>query len=60
MSETPLDPVITGTKKAAIHFTRAAFEIFAGMGAFVVGVTKTIRPEDDTDDDPGVEHVPVE
>ncbi len=60
MSETPLDPVITGTKKAAIHFTRAAFEIAAGMGAFVAGVTKTIRPPEDTDEESGVQHVPVE
>jgi hypothetical protein len=60
MSDTPLDPIITGTKRAAIHFTRAAFEIAAGMGALLVGVTETIRPPDDTDDESGVEHVPVE
>lgn len=60
MSETPLDPMITGTKRAALHFARAAFEVAAGMGALVAGVTKTIRPPDEQDEDSPVEHVPVE
>ena len=60
MSETPLDPMITGTKRAALHFARAAFEVAAGMGALVAGVSKTIRPPDEEDDASAVEHVPVE
>lgn len=60
MNDTPLDPMITGTKRAALHFARAAFEVAAGMGALIAGVTKTVRPPQESDDDPGVEHVPVE
>ncbi len=60
MSETPIDPIIRGTKEATLHFARAAFEVAAGLGAIVTGVTRTIRPDDGPDDEHRPQHVPVE
>ena len=59
MAETPLDPLVDGTKKATIHFAKAAYEVAAGVGALFVGITQTVRPpEDDATTKP--EHITVE
>jgi len=61
MTDTPLDPLVKGTKVATIHFAKAAFEVASGVGALLVGVSRTVRPEPAADDeDSGPEHVTVE
>lgn len=42
MSNTPLDPLVSGTKKATVHFAKAALEVAAGVGALFTGVTRTV------------------
>ncbi|MGI9641842.1 MAG: hypothetical protein ACR2N9_03570 [Acidimicrobiia bacterium] len=61
MKDTPLEPLVNGTKAATFHFAKAAFEVASGVGAIVVGVSRTVRPEPDTDEDEtGPQHVTVE
>lgn len=61
MNETPLDPLVKGTKVATFHFAKAAFEVASGVGALIVGISRTVRPEPEPeDDDPGPQHVTVE
>jgi hypothetical protein len=57
--DTPIGPLVEGTKKASIHFAKAAFELATGVGALVGGVVRTIRPDDHPDDHPP-QRVPVE
>ena len=61
MNESPLDPQVKGTKVATFHFAKAAFEVASGVGALIVGVSRTVRPEPEQDDDEsGPQHVTVE
>ena len=59
MAETPLDPLVDGTRKATIHFAKAAYEVAAGVGALVVGITQTVKPPEE-DDSAKPEHITVE
>lgn len=61
MTDTPLDPLVKGTKVAAFHFAKAGFEVASGVGALIVGISRTVRPESSPDhEDSGPEHVTVE
>lgn len=61
MNETPIEPLVTGAKRATVHFVKAAIEVASGLGALVAGVSRTVRPDHvDTDDDGGPQHVTVE
>lgn len=60
MSETPIDPIVDATKKASVHFAKAAFEVASGVGALMSGVVKTVRGDDPPDDRPKARHIPVE
>jgi hypothetical protein len=61
MKDTPLEPLVNGTKVATFHFAKAAFEVVSGVGALVVGVSRTVRPEPDPNpDESGPQHVTVE
>jgi hypothetical protein len=43
-------PLVAGLQKAALHFSKAAIEIFSGVGDLVTGVTLTVRPNDSEKD----------
>lgn len=61
MDDTPLGPLVEGTRRATIHLAKAAFEVATAVGALVSGITQTVRPpNDDESDDQGPVHVPVE
>lgn len=60
MPESPIEPIVDATKKASIHFAKAAYEVFTGMGALVNGVVRMVRDDDPTDGDHAPEHIPVE
>jgi hypothetical protein len=45
------DPLVDGVKIAVIHFGKAALEVATGIGALLVGVVATVKPESDNDDD---------
>jgi hypothetical protein len=61
MNDTPLEPLLKGTRTAAFHFAKAGFEVASGLGALIVGITRTVRPEDDPEgDEDGPQHVVVE
>lgn len=61
MNDTPIEPLVKGTKIATFHFAKAAFEVASGVGALIVGISRTIRPEPDPEDDEfGPQHVVVE
>lgn len=60
MPDSPIEPIVDATKKASIHFGKAAFEIFAGVGALANGVVRVVRGDDPPDGDHGPEHIPVE
>jgi hypothetical protein len=57
--ETPIGPLVDASKRATIHFAKAAYEVFTGVGALVAGVVNTVRPPDE-DDTGGPQRVPVE
>jgi hypothetical protein len=44
------DPLVAGLQKAAMHFSKAAFEVVSGVGDLVTGVTRKVRPGSDGDD----------
>ena len=44
------DPLVTGVRKALVHFSKAALEFASGVGDLVTGVTRTIRRDDPSDD----------
>lgn len=61
MNDPLLDPLVKGTKAATFHFAKAAFEVASGVGALILGLSRTVRPEpDQDDDDAGPQHVTVE
>ncbi len=43
------EPLVSGMKKAALHFSKAALEIVSGVGDLVSGIARTVRPEGDDD-----------
>jgi uncharacterized membrane protein YhiD involved in acid resistance len=46
------EPLVSGLKKAAVHFSKAAIEVASGVGDLVMGIAGTVRPAaDDTDGD---------
>jgi hypothetical protein len=47
-------PLVTGVKKALIHFSKAALEVASGIGDLVTGVTKTIQ-SDGSNDEPSAD-----
>lgn len=48
-------PVRRGLKVAGVHFVRAAYEIVAGVGAFVGEIVDAVRDQDDQEDRAGPE-----
>jgi len=44
------DPLVTGVKKAFVHFSKAALEVASGVGDLAIGVARTIRPDDSNDE----------
>lgn len=46
----PTDPFRSGLQKAAMHFSKAAFEVVSGVADLVNGITSTVRPADSGDD----------
>lgn len=44
-------PLISGLKKAVIHFSKAAIEVASGVADVVAGVTQTVRGSDHADGD---------
>lgn len=55
-------PLVSGVKKAALHFSKAAFEVFSGVTDLVSGVAGTIRPSSDDDNNrpDGPEKIEIE
>ncbi len=43
------EPLVSGVKKAALHFSRAAIEVVSGVADLVNGVTQTIKRDDESD-----------
>ena len=61
MSGTPIEPLVDATKSAASHFAKAAFEVAAGIGALLVGISETVRRESGGSGEPdGPQRVTVE
>jgi hypothetical protein len=60
MSETPIEPIVEASKKATVHFAKAAYEVASGVGAIVNGVVRTVRGGEAPDDRPQARHIPVE
>jgi hypothetical protein len=56
----PIEPLVTGTKRATVHFAKAAFEVASGVGAFLRGVTRTVRPEPDDAEGTGPQKVEID
>jgi hypothetical protein len=55
------DPLVDGVKIAVVHFGKATLEVVTGIGALFVGITQTVRPADDgEDDDSGAQTIEVE
>jgi hypothetical protein len=60
MPETPIEPLVDATRKATVHFAKAAFEVASGVGALMTGIVRTVRPETQGDERGASQHVPVE
>jgi hypothetical protein len=60
MPETPIEPLVDATRKATVHFAKAAFEVASGVGALMAGIVRTVRPEAGGDERGPSQHVPVE
>jgi len=57
----PIDELVDGLRRAAIHFSKAAFEVASGLGDLISGVVATVRPPGDEDDgDNDVERIDIE
>ena len=56
----PVEPLVTGTKRAAVHFAKAGFEVASGVGALLRGVTRTVRPEPDDTGTSGPQRVEID
>ena len=55
------DPLVDGVKIAVIHFGKAALEVATGIGALLVGIVATVKPDGDSDDDTsGTQTIEVE
>ena len=55
------EPLVDGVKVAVIHFGKAAIEVATGVGALLVGVAATVKPDSDNDDDgSGTQTIEVE
>ncbi len=56
------EPLVSGAKKAVIHFSKATLELAAGIGDLVSGVVRTVRPTDDEDgkENPGPHRIDIE
>lgn len=50
---TTTDPLVAGVKRAAVHLTKAGFEVVAAVGALSKGVVAKVRPPEDGDDSTG-------
>lgn len=46
----PTDALVGGVRTAVAHFGKAAYEVAAGVGALLVGITKAVRNDSDEDD----------
>jgi hypothetical protein len=60
-NQRPAEPLVAATKRATVHFAKAAFEVASGVGALFTGISQTVRRDSD-DDDPeaGPQKVTVE
>ena len=47
MTNTPMEPLVEGTKEAVTHFAKAAYEVAAGVGALFVAISQTVRQDGD-------------
>jgi hypothetical protein len=56
----PTEHLVAATKRATMHFARAAFEVASGVGALAAGITQTVRREPDDDPESGPQKVTVE
>jgi len=60
-NDKPTDALVDGVRSAVVHFGKAAYEVASGVGALFVGITQTVRPASQGDDDEnGPQKVPVE
>ena len=59
MPESPIEPMVEATKKASMHFAKAAFEVINGFGALVTGVRTVVRDTDE-DEEPRTQRIPIE
>lgn len=60
MPDSPIEPVVEATKRASVHFAKAAYEVVSGLGILVSGVVRVVRDDDAEDDVPPTQHIPVE
>ncbi len=54
------EPLVAATKRATVHFAKAAYEVASGLGALFAGVTQTVRRDPDDDTKSGPQKVTVE
>ncbi len=56
------EPLVSGVKKAALHFSKAAFEVYSGVTDLATGIVGTVRPraDDDSDRSDGPEKIEIE
>jgi hypothetical protein len=43
------DPLVSGLRKAALHFSKAAVEVASGVSDLVQGIVHTVRPDGGND-----------
>ena len=58
MPDSPIEPVVEATKKASVHFAKAAYEVMSGFGALLTGVVRLVRDEEPPTSQS--QHIPVE
>jgi len=57
----PNGELVDGVRRAAIHFSKAAFEVASGLRDLISGVVATVRPPGDEDDgENDVERIDIE
>ena len=56
------EPLVSGVKKAALHFSKAAIEVVSGVADLVTGVTETVKRggEDDGAGSDGPQRIEIE
>lgn len=59
-SESPIELLADATRTASIHFARAGFEVYRGLGALVSVVVNVVRDDEPPGEQPSTEHIPVE